>query len=120
MEKLLVLCKSSSSDSDVERIQSVFGNTLFICLFRHNKLDQAISLLKASQTGLWHKATDGTAINRTAIQQEANYEAHAIAGHLAELTDMDAHWKSWFHDQALEPLCISYDELSALLRLSEV
>ncbi len=113
MQKLLVLCKGGTLNSDVERIQRVFGNTLFIHLSRHNKLDQAISLLKASQTGLWHKAPDGTELDRTATHQEPVYDAHAIASHLAELTDMDAHWNSWFHEQALEPLRISYDDLSA-------
>jgi len=40
------------ANSDLARIQAAFGNTLFIHLTRPNKLDQAISRVKAIQTGL--------------------------------------------------------------------
>lgn len=113
MEMLSVLCKRGTLSSDVEQIQSFFGITLFIHLSRRNQLNQAISLSKANQTGIWHKALDGTELNRTAIQQEPVYDARVIARHLSELTDMDTHWNLWFLDQALEPLRISYEELSA-------
>ena len=51
--------------------------------------------------------------DRTAVRQEPVYDAHSIERHLQELTEMDADWNSWFDDQALEPLRISYEELSA-------
>lgn len=112
LQKLRTLCNDSMLKSDVQRIESFFGSTLFIHLSRRNKLDQAISLLKANQTGLWHKAPDGTELDRTAIPQKPVYDAGAIARHLTELADMDTHWESWFRDQAVAPLPISYDELS--------
>jgi LPS sulfotransferase NodH len=62
MQKLRVLHESCLCDS--ERIQVAFGKTLFIHLTRLNKLDQAISYVKASQSGLWHKAPDGTELAR--------------------------------------------------------
>ena len=36
---------------------------------RENKLAQAVSLIKAEQTGLWHIAPDGTELERVAHQQ---------------------------------------------------
>ncbi len=113
LQKLRVLCAGSSTDTDVDQIQEVFGNTLFIHLTRQNKLDQAISLVKATQTGLWHKAPDGTELERLFAQQEPSYDAQAIAKHLAELTEMDANWVSWFREQEKEPVIISYEDLSA-------
>lgn len=113
MRKLDVICSDGNSDSDVEKIQSVLGKTLFIHLTRDNKLDQAISLVKAAQTGLWHKAPDGTEIERTSKSRQPFYDADVITHHLAELTELDAQWKTWFAEQALEPLYIHYDELSA-------
>ncbi|MDX8350726.1 Stf0 family sulfotransferase, partial [Cognatiyoonia sp. IB215446] len=43
------------SASDVDRIKAAFGPTLFIYLSREDKLDQAISYIRAEQTGLWHR-----------------------------------------------------------------
>ncbi len=36
--------------SDVERIEKAFGSTLYVHLSRHNRLDQAISRVRADRT----------------------------------------------------------------------
>ncbi|WP_333587709.1 Stf0 family sulfotransferase, partial [Phenylobacterium sp.] len=46
--------------SERARFEGVFGRTLFIHLSRADKVDQAVSCLKAEQTGLWHVAADGS------------------------------------------------------------
>ena len=79
----------SGMQSDVERIQAAFGHTQFVYLTRPNKLDQAISRVKAIQTGLWHKAADGTELERLSEPQEPYYDAAAISHHLTELTELD-------------------------------
>lgn len=99
--------------SDVERIQAAFGQTLFIYLTRPNKLDQAISRVKAAQTGLWHMAADGTELERLSEPQDPHYDADAISHHLAELSELDDAWRDWFEREKLKPLAISYDELSS-------
>jgi len=112
MQKLRVVCTDDSTNSDVDCIEKCFGKTLFVHLTRQNKLEQAISLVKATQTGLWHKAPDGTEIERLSAAREPTYDAHAIERKIAELTDMEAQWISWFADQGMTPLCINYDDLS--------
>ena len=57
-EKLAVLYPEHSND--VERFQAAFGRTLFVHLTRRDKVAQAVSYVKAQQTGLWHAAPDGT------------------------------------------------------------
>lgn len=111
MRKLSLLCPGCSGD--YERIEKAFGRTLIIHLTRTNKLDQAISFVKADQTGLWHKAPDGTELERTAAVKKPIYDANAIAFHLAELTNMDAAWTSWFAKEQIDPVRINYDDLSA-------
>ena len=101
------------ADSDLERIQAVFGATLFIHLTRPNKLDQAISRVKATQTGLWHRAADGTEMERLSAPKDPVYDQAQIAQYLAELTALDEAWVNWFAKENLKPLCVSYDELSA-------
>lgn len=41
------------------RFAQAFGATLYIHLSRQDKLAQAISLIRAEQSGLWHRAADG-------------------------------------------------------------
>ncbi len=105
-------CLHPALPSDADRMQAVFGATLFIHLTRPQKLEQAISRVIAEQTGLWHRAADGTEMERLSAPQEPVYDAAAISHHLAELTAFDEGWDGWFKDMAVEPLRISYDELS--------
>lgn len=110
LQKLQVLVSGCSRDH--ERIEKAFGQTLFIHLTRKNKLEQAISFVKASQTGLWHKAPDGTELERLSAPQEPIYDFEAIQRHLTELDSMDRNWISWFSSERLTPLRIYYEELS--------
>ena len=43
---------------------------------------------------------------------DAVYHAGAI-GHLAELSDQDDAWRTWFAANGIEPLTIAYEELAA-------
>lgn len=98
--------------SDRERIESAFGPTLFVHLSRPNRLDQAISRVLAEQTGLWHRNSDGTELERLAPPQEPQYDASAIKRHMAESAAFDEAWERWFEQEAVEPLRINYDDLS--------
>ncbi len=102
----------SGRKNDLERIRAAFGRTLFIYLTRHNKLEQAISRVKAEQTGLWHKSADGTELERISAPQEPYYDAGEIAHHITELSALDEAWKVWFDQEKVQPLQISYDDLS--------
>ena len=75
--------------NDRQRLNTAFGKTLFIHLTRTNKLDQAISLVKASQTGLWHLASDGTEIERTAQPKPLVYDGVAIARELESMNALE-------------------------------
>ena len=102
----------SELPSDKERIQAVFGNTLFIHLFRKDKLEQAISFVKATQTGLSHKAIDGTELERISPPQDPFYDENAISQQLKSATKYDEEWYSWFAEEKIMPLFLTYDELS--------
>lgn len=97
---------------DSEGLQAIFGEIFFIYLTRPNKLDQAISRLKAEQTGLWHKAATGEDMERSSPHCEPSYDSRAIARHVAELTELETAWKLWFEREGIQPLQISYDALS--------
>jgi len=98
--------------SDLERIEAAFGSTFFIYLSRKDKVDQAISRVKAEQTGLWHKAPNGDEIERLSEPREPTYSRNEITRHVAELTALEESWKAWFDRENVQPLEISYDVLS--------
>ena len=54
---------------DAALFERSFGKTLYIHLSRQDKIAQAVSLLKAEQSGLWHLAADGTERERSAPPQ---------------------------------------------------
>lgn len=99
--------------SDAARLQAAFGEVLYIHLAREDKLAQAVSMVKAQQTGLWHIAPDGAELERLAPPSEPAYDFERISGTLAQLEQYDAAWLRWFEAQGIEPLRIAYESLSA-------
>lgn len=104
---------SHGYSGDLELFQSVFGTTLFIHLTRVNKLDQAISLVKANQTGLWHMAPDGTELERLSAPQEPAYNADDITKKMFEMKALDKKWDDLFEAEKIDLMRITYEELSA-------
>lgn len=98
---------------DAARFQAVFGPTLFIHLTRADKLAQAVSWVLAEQRGLWHVAPDGTELERTAPPQVPVYGAALLRDRVATLTAWDRDWNDWFAAEAVSPLRLTYDGLSA-------
>ncbi|MCO4824861.1 MAG: sulfotransferase [Amylibacter sp.] len=94
------------------KIQAAFGNTLFIHLTRQNKLDQAISYVKATQSGLWHMAPDGTELERLSAPKQPEYDANAIAKQYAQAIKDDQDWIAWFSKEQIAPFTIPYETLS--------
>ncbi len=97
---------------DADRFENAFGPTLYVHLSRQDKVAQAVSRLKATQTGLWHVATDGTERERTMPPQDAAYDADRIADYVAELEAQDEAWTRWFVHNRIEPVRVTYEALS--------
>lgn len=93
--------------SDVGCIQAAFGPTQFIFPSRGDKLDQAISYIRAEQTGLWHRRADGRDLERQETRREEGYDPDAIRSQMAEFTEFDVSWRSWFEEQSVVPLEVS-------------
>jgi trehalose 2-sulfotransferase len=110
MQQLDLLFPGRSND--VDRIESAFGRTLFVHLSRPDRLDQAISRVRAQQSGLWHRWADGSELERLSPPEETRFDAEAIRYHMAELAALDAAWEAWFEQEKLSPLRISYDALA--------
>ena len=97
--------------SDAARLEQAFGPILFVHLTRADKIAQAISLIKAEQTGLWHRYSDGGERERTAPSRSAIYDRGLIAEKANALAASDAGWRDWFARQNIEPVRIAYENL---------
>lgn len=64
-------------------------------LTRRDKVAQAVSYVKAQQTGLWHAAPDGTELERLSPPQEPAYDASEIRTRFEEVTAHDHSWERW-------------------------
>lgn len=99
--------------TDRARFEKAFGPVLYMHLSREDKLAQAVSLIKAEQTGLWHIAPDGTEIERAGPPAEPCYDFERIRCEVRELEAYDAAWNVWFARQDIVPLRIGYERLAA-------
>lgn len=108
--KLAVLHPELSGDA--QRLAAAFGRTSFIHLTRNDKLEQAISYVKADQSGLWHMSSDGTELERLAPPRAPAYDADRIRRELERFTACDRDWDAWFDRERIDPLRISYEALS--------
>jgi LPS sulfotransferase NodH len=102
-----------SQTSDLGRIEAAFGRTAFIHLTRTDKIAQAVSLVRATQSGLWHRNADGSELERLSTPQNLRYDHAAIGQQLDELTVFEDQWKTWFRHAGITPLTISYEALAA-------
>lgn len=95
------------------RFERAFGKVCYVHLFREDKLAQAVSLVKAEQTGLWHVAPDGTEIERLAPPREPVYDFGRLRRQVEELEGYDRAWNPWFKAQGVTPLRVGYESLAA-------
>ncbi|MEO1531183.1 MAG: Stf0 family sulfotransferase [Pseudomonadota bacterium] len=98
---------------DAARLTTAFGPVRFVHLSRDNKVAQAVSLLRAQQSGLWHRHADGSAREQLVPIAEGGYDAQRLAAMVETATEQDAAWVSWFTRHAIAPIRITYEDLSA-------
>lgn len=98
---------------DAARFAKAFGRPLYLHLSRRDRIAQAVSRLKAEQTGLWHVAADGTERERTAPPHPPVYSADGIAGFIAEAEAHEAAWAHWFASNDIAPLRLTCEALVA-------
>lgn len=99
-------------DRTRDQIDAAFGPTRYLYLRREDTLDQAISRVMAQQTGLWHKAADGTEMERTAPPAEPCFDRAAIDAAMQEAEALNSFWQDWFTAQNVTPFPINYDALA--------
>lgn len=110
-EKLAILYPDEPTDR--ARLNRAFGPTLFIHLTREDKIEQAVSYVKAEQSGLWHAAPDGSELERLSPHRDPSYDRDQIRACVETMTAYDNGWLAWFKQESITPHRISYTDLSA-------
>lgn len=101
-----------ANDADVETFERSFGPTRYIHLYREDKVEQAVSYVRAQQSGLWHVAADGSELERVAPHRDPHYDAVAIEAQVKIFGDYDRLWSAWFTHERIEPLRVPYARLA--------
>ncbi len=108
IERLSPLFPAQKSDAAL--LERAFGRPLYINVIREDKVAQAVSLIRAEQSGQWHLSSDGSVRQGIEKPQPVAYDAHAIEKEIASLSQDDAAWRTWFAAQDISPLQITYED----------
>jgi LPS sulfotransferase NodH len=98
--------------SDTHRFEQAFGPIVYLHLSRADKVAQAVSLVKAEQSGLWHLNADGTDYERLGPPREPAYDFEAIHREVADLERADRAWAVWFDRHRVTPMRLAYETLA--------
>lgn len=98
--------------SNAARLQACFGTVRYIYLYRQDKVAQAVSLVRAEQSGLWHRKADGSEYERTGIGQALAYDAAAIAEAHKTFQRNEVEWRNWFDTEQITPLHLTYEDMA--------
>ncbi|MEM7293086.1 MAG: Stf0 family sulfotransferase [Pseudomonadota bacterium] len=101
------------ANSDADCLNTAFGSTVFIHLMRRDKVAQAVSHLKAEQSGLWHAHLDGSERERLKPKAEVRYDAGELKAMIAEAESHEVAWHDWFRRNSIETTRVYYEDLAA-------
>ena len=110
---LAALRRNGIAGSDTHILDTTFGPLKYIHLNREDKVAEAVSYVIATQSGLWHKNTNGSERERMAPPAEPIYDASHITDVLSGLQNEATGWENWFAAQNITPHYVRYEDLSA-------
>jgi trehalose 2-sulfotransferase len=90
-----------------ELFERIFSNPKYIWLTRRDKIRQAISWVKAKQTGVWIRRKD--APDERPLQPK--FDFFCINHHYRQAVAADAAWESYFQTHNIESLEVVYEDL---------
>ena len=94
-----------TATNDLAMLKNAFPRLRFVHIVRRHKLRQALSTVRALQTGLW-KVQEG----KTALRQP-QFDAELIEQSLREAERQENSWYSFFQRIGIDPFQVEYEEL---------
>ncbi|MGK5671349.1 Stf0 family sulfotransferase [Micromonospora sp. URMC 106] len=96
---------------DVALLDRAFGRTRFVFLRRDDVLAQAVSWLRAEQTGAWFVGGNGEISGDAGNGRAPCFDADGIRHLLETVTEHNAAWEAWFSRWGIRPHPVRYEEL---------
>ncbi|MBQ1076126.1 sulfotransferase [Micromonospora sp. C31] len=97
---------------DVALLGRAFGRTGFVFLRRDDELAQAVSRLRAEQTGRWFVGGSGEISGDAGNGQPPRFDADEIRRYVEEIREHNAAWAAWFASRGIRPHVVRYEELA--------
>jgi trehalose 2-sulfotransferase len=95
---------------DLDLLNQAFTRPRFVYLQRHDVLGQAVSLLRAEQTDVWHHA-DGSEPQQ--LKQDPIYDFERLRRMIRKIEDDNAAWRKWFASVGIRPYSVAYEDLES-------
>jgi trehalose 2-sulfotransferase len=94
-------------------LSTAFPHLRYIWVTRNDKLRQAISLWKAIQTWTWREDESSTPRDQSVHpKKELCFHFQAIDHLRQQIVENERAWQSYFDASAIEPLQVTYEDLS--------
>ena len=90
-------------------LSAAFGRTRFVYLRRGDVVAQAVSLLRAEQTGVWTETAD----ERQEPTAQPAFNFGQVRDLVRQIDDDNAAWEAWFAAEGVRPYRVLYEELDA-------
>jgi LPS sulfotransferase NodH len=90
-------------------LTAAFGRARFVYLRRGDVVAQAVSLLRAEQTGVWFETAD----ERQEPTAEPGFDFGQVRELVRQIKDDNAAWEAWFAAEGAQPCQVLYEEVDA-------
>ena len=91
-------------------LDALFNNPKYIWLQRRDKLGQAISWIKAQQTGVWR--IEGARRKNQQEKPELRYDYFLIEQNIKRFENAEKAWATFFQTNQIEPFEVVYEDLA--------
>jgi len=107
LDELVAKLAPRAEGQDLAVLEAAFGPVRFVHLRREDELAQAVSWLRAEQTGAWRAGEPG------GTAAEPHYVEARITALLDTVAEHNAAWRAWFARYGITPHEITYEQLTA-------
>jgi LPS sulfotransferase NodH len=94
-------------------LERAFGRTRFVYLHRADTVAQAVSWLRAEQTGTWYVGGHGEISGQARTGRQEAYDRDRIGGIVRMIEEHNAGWEQWFTAHGIRPHRLRYEDLRA-------
>jgi LPS sulfotransferase NodH len=98
---------------DIDVLTRTFGATRFVYVRRDDVLAQAVSWLRAEQTGTWYLDGNGEISGDGDTGRAPRYDRQQITELLRNIHEHNAAWQAWFTSAGIQPYEVRYEALAA-------